>query len=103
MSGSSLRVLSVAASSVIALWFLYVAVGWAIAPGVCTTPGFHIVSGFVLVGAATTMFMLGTRSHTNQDGGGARIERFMRLFWLRLGVLFVVAVGLAWLLAALWC
>lgn len=103
ISGSSLRGLSIAASSVVAVWFLYVALGWAIAPEVCATPGFHIVSGLILGGAATVMVMVGARSRGYHGDAGAGIERFVRLFWLRLGVLFMVAVALAWLLAAIWC
>lgn len=96
------RTLSLTAGGLVLLWFLYIAVGWAVAPETCQAASFHIASGVLVVGAITVLVLMGTsvRSRTDEPQS---VSRFIQLLWLRLAALFIAGMTLAWVLAAVWC
>lgn len=100
----SLRASSIGAAILVALWFVYISVGWAVAPGACGEPSFHVASGALLLAAVVVLVVTGVGSRSDVDERESDgLRAFVRLFWLRLAGLFVAGMALAWILAAVWC
>lgn len=100
----SLRAASIAAAALIGFWFVYISVGWAVAPGVCAEYTFHVASGGMLLAAIVVLVLAGLKSRPQVgEGGSDQLHAFVRLFWLRLAGLFVAGMALAWILATVWC
>lgn len=103
MIGRSRRAGAVVASVPLALWLLYVGVGWNVAPRLCASPGWlNGVSATVLLSSALAV-VAAARLLDKADEAPQETTALGHQLAAGLGALFTCGVALAWVLAALWC
>ena len=90
----------------VALWAMYIGVGWAVAPAWCESPIlFHGASAVVVAVAAGSLSLgraalrrIADDSNDRQSASG-----FTVYLGVILGVLFLAGTVLAWVVAGVWC